>query len=173
MLGCASAVPASSRAQRHPARGLQCSTHDTFNTATSRCSRLRCRSCAKKNPKSQKGGGRGKKTPPQTLAARQEVQTGPGSEAPEQPAAAGSRSPRVTRRPSDIVEIQNSRWLFLGGFFFFFSLPHFQGNKTRCHLLVAIEISPDSASAEEKAGRARCRGATSHDRLQTYWEEPR
>lgn len=41
---------------------------------------------------------------------------------------------------------------FWVGFFFFFALPHFQGNKTPCHLPVAIEISPDSASAEEKAG---------------------
>lgn len=41
----------------------------------------------------------------------------------------------------------------LGGFFwvfFFFSLSHFQGNKTRCHLLVAMAISPDSASAAEE-----------------------
>lgn len=115
------------------------------------------------------GGEKKKKIQPM---ARQKVQTGPGSEAPEQPAAAGSHSPRVTRRGSDIVEIQNSRWLFSGGFFF--ALPHFQGNKTRCHLLVAIEISPDSASAEEKARQAHCcRGATSRDRLQTYWEERR
>lgn len=36
------------------------------------------------------------------------------------------------------------------GLFFPFSLSHFQGNKTRCHLLVAIAISPDSASAAEE-----------------------
>lgn len=35
------------------------------------------------------------------------------------------------------------------GFFFFF-LSHFQGNKTRCHLPVAIAISPDSASAAQR-----------------------
>lgn len=40
-------------------------------------------------------------------------------------------------------------WVFLG-LFFPFSLSHFQGNKTRCHLLVAIAISPDSASAAEE-----------------------
>lgn len=39
-------------------------------------------------------------------------------------------------------------WVFLG--LFFFSLSHFQGNKTRCHLLVAMAISPDSASAAEE-----------------------
>lgn len=70
-----------------------------------------------------------------------------GLGAPEQPAAAGSRSPHVTRHGADIVEIQNSRWLF--GLFFFF-LSHFQGNKTRCHLPVAIAISPDSASAAQR-----------------------
>lgn len=71
-----------------------------------------------------------------------------GLGAPEQPAAAGSCSPHVTSRGSDIVEIQNSRWLF--GLFFFFFRSHFQGNKTRCHLPVAIAISPDSASAAQR-----------------------
>lgn len=50
--------------------------------------------------------------------SRQKVRVGLG--APEQPAAAGSRSPHVTRHGADIVEIQNSRWLF--GLFFFFSV---------------------------------------------------
>lgn len=56
----------------------------------------------------------------------------------------------------------NSKFqMALFGWGFFFALPHFQGNKTPCHLPVAIEISPDSASAEEKAG------------LLTAAEEPR
>lgn len=103
---------------------------------------------AQKKPKS----GEETEKSPNSPGSGRTAQPGPSTEALEQPAAAGSHSPRITRRRLDIVEIQNSRWLFLGGFFFFFALPHFQGNKTPCHLPVAIEISPDSASAEEKAG---------------------
>lgn len=146
----------------------KCSAHNTFNTATSRCSRRCCRPCAKKKKKKPERGRRGE-THSEAEGADGPCLRGPG-------AAGGSgftaphASPDVGRTLWKFKIPDGSFWVVC----FFFSLPHFQGNKTHCHLLVAIEISPDSASAEEKAGRAHCcRGATSRDRLQTYWEEQR
>lgn len=76
-----------------------------------------------------------------------------GQKQSESPGGRWCCSTPSTSHGADMVEIQNSRWLFWVGFFgsfFPFSLSHFQGNKTRCHLLVAIAISPDSASAAEE-----------------------
>lgn len=152
---------------RHP----KCSARDTSNAATSRCSRRCYRPCAKKKKKRQKGGKKkpnNKPTPWQGRRCRRAPAQRPPSSR-QQRVHAPHASPGAGRTLWKFKIPDGSFWVG-----FFFSLPHFQGNKTRCHLLVAIEISPDSASAEEKAGRAHCcRGATSRDRLQTYWEKQR
>lgn len=107
---------------------------------------------AQKKKKSQKGGGKNKKTPKPHGEA--EGADGPQLRGPR--AAGGSGFMLPTCHEMRVGHCGNSKFQMALFGWVFFPLPHFQGNKTRCHLLVAIEISPDSASAEEKAGRAHC-----------------